>query len=90
MEYPRLRGRFGGVEAKPLTDQQIKCCAYKANFSGLINLVKKALLFIQNSIAQLTYQNPNHSNGHQYAGKICSLGWRKGHEEASQIGMKVW
>ena len=40
----------------------------------------------QHLIAQSTYQNPNQSNGPQYAGKMYSLGWRKGYETASKIG----
>ncbi|KNZ63539.1 hypothetical protein VP01_11302g1, partial [Puccinia sorghi] len=31
--------------------------------------------------------NPNHSNGPQYVGKMYSLGWQKGYEEASKIGI---
>ncbi|KNZ62035.1 hypothetical protein VP01_1321g7 [Puccinia sorghi] len=33
------------------------------------------------------YQNPNQSNGPRYAGKMYSLGWPKGYEEASKVGI---
>ncbi|KNZ56326.1 hypothetical protein VP01_2433g3, partial [Puccinia sorghi] len=33
------------------------------------------------------YQNPNQSNGPQYSGKMYSLGWQKGCEEASKLGI---
>ncbi|KNZ48153.1 hypothetical protein VP01_5873g2, partial [Puccinia sorghi] len=38
-------------------------------------------------IAQTAYQNPNQSNSSQYSGKMYSLGWRKGYEEESKIGI---
>jgi len=40
----------------------------------------------QHLIAQSTFQNPNKSNGPQYAGKMYSLGWRKGYKSESKIG----
>ncbi|KNZ64135.1 hypothetical protein VP01_10628g1, partial [Puccinia sorghi] len=34
------------------------------------------------------YQNPNQSHDPQYSGKMYNLGWQKGYEEASKIGIK--
>ncbi|KNZ46861.1 hypothetical protein VP01_6897g1, partial [Puccinia sorghi] len=44
-------------------------------------------LLSQNLIAKSTYQNANQSNIPQYAGKMYSLGWQKGYEESSKIGI---
>ena len=41
----------------------------------------------QHLIKQSTYQTPNKSNGPQYAGKMYNLGWRKGYERESKIGI---
>ncbi|KNZ48444.1 hypothetical protein VP01_5668g1, partial [Puccinia sorghi] len=38
-------------------------------------------------VISISYQNPNQSNGPSYSGKMYSLGWRKGYEEASKIGI---
>ncbi|KNZ51901.1 hypothetical protein VP01_376g2, partial [Puccinia sorghi] len=51
------------------------------------NLSNNLLLSLQHFIAQSTYQNTNQSHGPRYAGNMYSLGWRKGYEEASKIGI---
>ncbi|KNZ57871.1 hypothetical protein VP01_2051g1 [Puccinia sorghi] len=48
---------------------------------------KEDSLVNQHLIAQTAYQNPNQSNGPQYAGNIYSVGWQKVYEEASKIGI---
>ena len=39
-------------------------------------------------IAQTAFQNPNKTNGPQYSGEMYSLGWRKGYESCSKIGIQ--
>ncbi|KNZ44345.1 hypothetical protein VP01_9256g1 [Puccinia sorghi] len=58
------------------------------DLSGIAHLPVKFYPLSQNLIAQTAYQNPNQSNAPQDSRKMYSLGWLKGYEEASKIGIK--
>ena len=42
----------------------------------------------QHLIAQAKFQNPNKSNGPAYSGDMYSLGWRKGYEAETKVGIQ--
>ena len=58
-------------------------------FSTMDPIRKEQYQFLSHHlIAQTAFQNPNKTNGPQYAGDMYSLGWRKAYEADTQIGIQ--